>query len=405
MKKIMSCLFSVIIFLSCGAAFARDCKVPCPTDCSTRCDKVCPDITKYVVVTPEVCDALRDICDKFEICGMVCPKVEEMMRAIKRGEMVVSCDDICEVVRVARTCDPKNPVLKKYQCDMNADARCTPCPKGPESTKFVLCPPFATCPTAPPNCVFDPNQSFIPNIGAVCLQACEALIENLWVSGCVFFKDCAELIFTAQEFGAMFDECTGIIQSETGVAFPTPPYRLNAAFDVFVDGINETGDCPGQLVVRTMPPSNLTTRPAPYVCFCVPADFDSNGPDVEFDICFVVPAGNAPSGVIEFNVCHEFVNDGTADFIFPDGSGQVSTETNAVPVANATTATFNHYTATACIPASDVAALDIGRIAFERTAPGSPEFDFPVYITSVTFRYPRVQCLLPVNGGNCPTGP
>lgn len=363
-----------------------------------------------VFMTPQVAQEITKVCKKFGLWKTINPAMECIIDAAKKGNRVVSADMMHQVMKEICRYDKNNIVFKEYRKSLDSgDASITLAPKNRnnnEKTRVLTpCPTSAVCPTGPPTCASNSKQTVFCNLGVNCFQACNALIENLWVSGCFKFPDCGEVIFTAQEFGAMFeDSCTSLIPTETGVAFPTPPYRLGAAFDVFTDGINDTGSCQGQLVVRTMPKVADVARPAPYVCFCVPGDFDAASDNsVEIDICFVVPQTPAAGDSVEFVLCYEFRDSTELDFIHSDGTNQTTTDTNTVTVAVPTgTATFNHYTATACIPASSVAALDIARIAFERTTPDGTEFDASVYATSITFRYPRTQCELPISGGNCP---
>lgn len=62
-------------------------------------------------------------------------------------------------------------------------------PDGPDDysiAKFLTCGTFATCPTAPPTCMNQTPQIVICNLGVVCLQGCNALFENVWISGCLY---------------------------------------------------------------------------------------------------------------------------------------------------------------------------------------------------------------------------
>ncbi len=273
----------------------------------------------------------------------------------------------------------------------------------PRPRALANCPAFVPCPTMPPTCVNDPNQTIICNLGVNCLQACDALIENLWISGCLYFQDCAEITFSAMEFSAVFDEsCTGLILDPQA-----PPYRLSPAYHVFTSDIIYPGDpiCSRQLVARRVPiigiPSTADPEPAPAVDFCVPADFDAaSAESVEVDICFFThAAGPVDEGFVAFTVCYETKAQGVQGF---GGAVTGSEVTGDIPVDNTPTAgaPLNHYVATACIPAgSGFDPGDQAALVIRRTDDGA-SFDLPIYISSISFRYPRRACLLPFNA--CP---
>lgn len=128
--------------------------------------------------------------------------------------------------------------------------------------------------------------------------------------------------------------------------------------------------------------------------------FDVNSPgNTEIDICFLVNTGGLTDDEVQFQICFEFRADGEQGFIDFVGTNASTVDTNEVVITAGPVGTFDHYTATACIPPGFIAPGDMVRLEFIRVAPGQ-EFANPVYATSLAFRYPRTVCKQPV--GNCP---
>ena len=230
------------------------------------------------------------------------------------------------------------------------------------------------------------------------------------MSGCTFFPDCGELVFTARQLGAHYDESgTSIINDPEA-----PPYLMAAVYDVFVDGIHDGGpsatSCRSHLVARELRPSFdvgggtiLSTEALPFIDFCIPEDFDetsfNGGTNIEIDLCFIIPFDSSPVGPptrsVQFRVCHETAVPGAA-FVTSAGTN----DTDIVEVTNTQSgdATFNHYTATACLSAGDVAVQvdNIMRLEILRLLDAATfnNFPLPIFLTSITFRYPRIPCPL-----------
>lgn len=194
-----------------SALTARDCGLtPKDHERLVRCTEEC------VYVTPVVC---KEIVEAWKRCtpDCRCPELDRVVQAVKAGNKVVPCCDMERTLDRLCRCDKKNTVLRDYREYVmrgDADICYGPMPtKGPGPRALANCQTFAECPTMPPTCMNSPNQTVICNLGASCFQACDALIENLWVSGCLYFQGCGELTFTAAEFGILLDEsCTGLIQ-------------------------------------------------------------------------------------------------------------------------------------------------------------------------------------------------
>jgi len=162
------------------------------------------------------------------------------------------------------------------------------------------------------------------------------------------------------------------------------------------------------MIVRRVPiignPSDnppMPTPPHPAVDFCVPCDFDIVSVQaVEVEVCFFTLANSdGESGKVSFGVCYEFKDKDTQGFAGKEDSvagfsviGVNDTPTGEDPL--------NHYVGTACIPAgSGINAGDQARLVVARIETDEG-FDRPIYISTITFRYPsRGAAKLPFN---CP---
>lgn len=389
---------SVLLFSSAGlvALTAQECGLSAEdVACLKRADN-----TRYAWLTPNVCEELSKVCRTVKR-SQKRRDIKRVVDYIKKENKVCDYAWVERAVDTALQCSPHNKKLKNYKAALKkGDAQICRSPKAPDykTTRFLInCPTFVPCPTMPPVVPTGTKQTVICNLGTDFLQACDILVENLWISGCIHFEDCGELVFSALEFGAHWNEsCTSIISDPA-------PYRLAPTYDVFVDGIYDSGnatECRSNLVARALPISTDTQTPAPFIDFCVPADFDVNSPgNTEIDICFLVNTGGLTDDEVQFQICFEFRADGEQGFIDFVGTNASTVDTNEVVITAGPVGTFDHYTATACIPPGFIAPDDMVRLEFIRVAPGQ-EFANPVYATSLAFRYPRTVCKQPV--GNCP---
>ncbi|NRB21335.1 hypothetical protein HRU45_01165 [Candidatus Dependentiae bacterium] len=160
MKNILRVLAYVFLSVQCANMFTLTTK-----DCDLS-DEDVARLTrardhKYAFVTPKLCNQLCLIYEKDAISRTakwhLCSVVEE----IKKGNCVVECTILCEAVRAALTCEPKNSVLLDYQqCLASGDACISLSPKSPENkvSRSLLCPTtIGACPTMPPTCVNNPK--------------------------------------------------------------------------------------------------------------------------------------------------------------------------------------------------------------------------------------------------------
>ena len=294
------------------------------------------------------------------------------------------------------------------------------CMQRASQTRALLCPTSATCPTRPPTCVNNSKQTVFCNLAASCFQACSALMENLWVSGCISFQDCGEITRTASQF---LKRCNTDL-----INFDPDEFDIVALYDVFVDGIYDATPCRSNLVGAKVEQEDISSETdflsLPSVQFCMPVDYTNLAQDnkkITLDICFVVPAdGSAPDGDVAF-----------VGLIVNQTSGAVSfAPLSAVPdVTTAGGGTFNYYKASLKCASSEildnflVLQGDISSIGFPPVQSGDflsmlffrsissifgsdvDTFTLPVYVTSITTRYPRVVCPLPVSSVNCPVAP
>ena len=367
----------------------------------------------YAFMTPRVASEVTKAWKKFGLCDMINPELECIVEAAKRGNRVVPWETMRKTMDEVCRCDRNNPVFKEYcRYLKNGDARITLAPEGSgdDATRAIVCTTLVPCPTMPPTCVNNPNQTVLCNLGVGCLQACNALIENLWVSGCIFFQDFGELVFHAADFAYILDECC-----TSQVAQPqAPPYRIIPAYHVFTTDVGYPLGCLTQTISRRIPTigTGAVEDPgfgpygSPSVDFCVPADFDDNSPEsVEVDICFFTHSGdNQATGNVCFEVCFEFLTgDGTDFGATVDGTVLVGSS-----VTNTTAGPYVNYVATACItPAAAVITPGgRGKLVVVRRDDGTGGFDAPLYISSIVFRYPRRPSKLPFNCpgsvGSCP---
>ena len=110
---------------------------------------------------------------------------------------------------------------------------------------------------------------------------------------------------------------------------------------------------------------------------------------------------DATDDQIRFEVCAEFANVGD-EFIDIASLIQVETNNYEIQVTACNGPSFAYHRVTACIDSNLAQAGDIARLMFRRVAPNADEYPNPVYVTSLTFRYPARTCHLPVNAGVCP---
>ncbi len=408
MKKIIS--FSVLSFaLFCGAQLsaltARDCGLT-PKDH----ERLATSDTGCVYVTPRVCEEITKTWRKYD---RECPELSRVIKEVKDGNKVVPCRDMERALDRLCRCDQKNTVLRDYrEYVMRGDADICYGPMPTKGRALANCQTFAVCPTMPPTCMNNPNQTVICNLGADCLQACNALIENLWVSGCIFFQDYGELAFTAAEFGLILDEsCTGIILDPQA-----PPYRLAPAIHVFTSDLLYAGqNCPSQILVRRMPLVGTQAaadpnEPRPAVDFCMPADFDVNSPEaIEIDLCFFTRADLCCNEAdVKFDACYEVRPNANPVIEDQEGFGATITAITGECTTSVESdvqagygGPLNHYLCTICIPdTSDFTPGAQVHLVIRRVDTGvfaSGDFEGPAYLSSITFRYPRVVCPLPVN--------
>ena len=314
--------------------------------------------------------------------------VSRVRNDLNKGFSVICYQEMQKSLDMLLQSDPNNKILEEYyEYLKNGDAviYLERNPRAP--TRQLNCPPSIPCPTLPPTCVND-MSTLICNVRINCARICTALVEDLWVSGCIFFRDCAELIFTSSDFGNLFDSiCV------TGVS---DPQKFVVSHKVFTQNIYQGDNCESQLMAREVLPGDQTQTPVAFVDFAIPVDFDATDTNpIEVDIHFLVPIANDTTGNILFEVCSEFKENGTLPYIV---TPPTATSAELINVTNfGGTESFNHYKVTACLDNSGIAGCGLGRLMFRRIVAPDTEFNLPVYVVSLVFRYPRMSCRLPIN--------
>lgn len=355
--------------------------------------------TECAYMTPELRSEFIKRCTKERSC----PATRRVVANIKKGNALIDCRTLESALKTACEMCPYNECFKQAGEDLKGgDSRITRSPRGPsrpERVTKLTCTTFAMCPDTVPTFINNPTRNPVVqcDLDVARFAACQAIIENLFISGCLFFNYCNEIVFNVSDFGALFnDSCTGTILNGE-------PYRFAPAFKVFTDNIYPGSDCKSQLVAREVPPSGDDQTPLPFVDFCIPADYAPGNDPIEVDICFVVPCVNSTDNDIRFEVCAEFVGVG-GGFINPANLVQVQTADYTIQVTSCVAGgpAFTYQRVTACIDSNLAQAGDIARLMFRRVAPAMDEYPDPVYVTSLIFRYPAQTCHLPVNAGDCP---
>lgn len=353
------------------------------------------DYDSYVAMSPALQNEFITLAEE----GEKCPAVQRIKKTIRQGNTLVRYDLLDDALKTVCKKRPNNRYFHQARYDLregNSRLTSTPQPATREPATRLVCTTFATCPNTVPTFVNDPvrDPAVICDLDVARFVACQALIENLYISGCLTFNYTNELIFTVTEFGLLWDDsCTGMI-------IGGDPYRFGAAGDIFVDNIYPGTDCRSQLMGRAIPNSTEVQQPLPFIDFCIPFDYSPRNVQLEVDICFLIPCSDTTGDQVRFEVCAEFAALGQE---FIDSSNLIQATTNnytiiAVPCDSA----FTYHRVTACIDSNLAQPGDIARLMFRRVAPVVDEHPEPVYVTSVVFRYPARSRDLPVNGGLCP---
>ncbi len=343
---------------------------------------------RWAVVTPGVQKAFLKVVKQLKASDRANAPVDKVRTELELGISVIDYQTMKEALDILLESDPTNGDLERYRGYLRAGDAEINLTRAPSAlTRQLDCPPSTPCPTMPPIC---PTATLICNLDVQCIEICTALIEDLWVSGCIHFRDCGELIFTAAQFANVFD--TSCLAS--GVA---QPQLFVVSQRVFSEDIYQGDNCESQLIAREVLPSATQQTPVTFVDFAIPVDLDVFDPNpIEVDIHFLVPIDNSAMGNIQFEVCYEFKENGNVPYIVTPLLTELSDELAVTNFGGP--ASFNHYKVTACLnDKTGLAGCGLGRLMLRRVLPLVAEFNLPVYVVSMVFRYPRIPCQLPIN--------